>query len=100
MAEKKVISDLESLVGRLIADHRRMTELCNGLVAERDALRGENRDLQERVRTLERDLARNELSRGLRGNAKDQTRAIARVNRLMREVDKCVALLDNPERIG
>ena len=61
--------------------------------AERDVLRKENRDLQMQVKELGKELARVQLSQGLAGNAPDQSKAIARVNRLMREVDKCIALL-------
>ena len=75
MAEKKVISDFEAQIRQLIADHRRLTALC-------------------------KELARTQLGQGLAGNAPDQSKAIARVNRLMREVDKCITLLNKPDRIG
>ena len=91
MAEKKVISDFEAQIRQLIADHRRLTALCKETAAERDTLRKENRDLQMQVK---------ELGQGLAGNAPDQSKAIARVNRLMREVDKCITLLNKPDRIG
>ena len=68
--------------------------------AERDVLRKENRDLQMQVKELGKELARVQLSQGLAGNAPDQSKAIARVNRLMREVDKCITLLNKPDRIG
>ena len=97
MAEKKVISDFEAQIRQLIADHRRLTALCK---AERDVLRKENRDLQMQVKELGKELARVQLSQGLAGNAPDQSKAIARVNRLMREVDKCITLLNKPDRIG
>ena len=92
MAEKKVISDFEAQIRQLIADHRRLTALCKETAAERDVLRKENRDLQMQVKELGKELARVQLSQGLA--------AIARVNRLMREVDKCITLLNKPDRIG
>lgn len=100
MAEKKVIGDLEAQIRQLIADHSRLTELCNATAAERDVLRKENRDLQEQTKQLDKALACAHLSQGLGGNTPNQTKAIARVNRLMREVDKCITLLNKPERIG
>lgn len=100
MAEKKVISDFEAQIRQLIADHRRLTALCKETTAERDVLRKENRDLQMQVKELGKELARVQLSQGLAGNAPDQSKAIARVNRLMREVDKCITLLNKPDRIG
>ena len=95
MAEKKVISDFEAQIRQLIADHRRLTALCKETAAERDV-----RDLQMQVKELGKELARVQLSQGLAGNAPDQSKAIARVNRLMREVDKCITLLNKPDRIG
>ena len=59
-------------------------------------MRKENRDLQMQVKELGKELARVQLSQGLAGNAPDQSKAIARVNRLMREVDKCITLLNKP----
>lgn len=100
MAEKKVISDFEAQIRQLIADHRRLTDLCKETAAERDVLRKENRDLQMQVKELGKELARTQLGQGLAGNAPDQSKAIARVNRLMREVDKCITLLNKPDRIG
>ena len=100
MAEKKVISDFEAQIRQLIADHRRLTALCKETAAERDVLRKENRDLQMQVKELGKELARVQLSQGLAGNAPDQSKAIARVNRLIREVDKCITLLNKPDRIG
>ncbi len=98
MPEKKVITDLEALVERLMADHDKLAALCSATTAERDALVRENRDLQQRTKALEKELAAARLREGLAGNTTDQSKAIARVNRLMREVDKCIALLNKPEQ--
>ena len=57
-------------------------------------------DFEAQIRELGKELARVQLSQGLAGNAPDQSKAIARVNRLMREVDKCITLLNKPDRIG
>ena len=37
-----------------------------------------------------------QLAAGLAGDRRDKEKARTRVNRLMREVDKCIALLDTP----
>ena len=96
MAEKKVISDFEAQIRQLIADHRRLTALCKETAAERDVLRKENRDLQMQVKELGKELARVQLSQGLAGNAPDQSKAIARVNRLMREWTSASPYSTNP----
>lgn len=77
-------------------EHRKMVALCGKLTAERDALKEEKRHLEERLRTMDHELERMQLSEGLAGNSANKEKARARVNRLMREVDKCIALLNKP----
>ena len=94
MVDKSVITNLETRVGQLIDDHRRLSELCSELSAQCDALRIEKRTLEERVKALDAELARMQLTEGLAGGTRNSEKARSRVNRLMREVDKCIALLE------
>ena len=94
MVDKSVITNLETRVGQLIDDHRRLSELCSELSAQCDALRIEKRTLEERVKVLDAELARMQLTEGLAGGTRNSEKARSRVNRLMREVDKCIALLE------
>lgn len=94
MADKKVITTLEAQVRQLIAAHRDVSAACRELTAEREKLKAENRTLKERIRALEADVARLELCEGLGGSDSNREKARARVNRLMREVDRCIALLN------
>ena len=96
MADKGVISNIEGRVRQLMDDHRRVSELCASLTGQRDALRAEKRSLEERVRELDAELARMQLAEGLAGGSRNREKARARVNRLMREVDKCIALAEQP----
>lgn len=97
MADKSVIGNIKARVRQLIGEHRRLREVCTELTAERDALRKENRALEERNRALDAEVARMQLTEGLAGGSGDRDKARARVNRLMREVDKCIALLERPD---
>lgn len=97
MAEKSVITNIEARIGQLIDDHKRLTELCKELTAEREALKVENRTLQEHIHEMEGELSRMQLTEGLAGGGQNRDKARARVNHLMREVDKCIALLNRPE---
>lgn len=97
MAVKGVITELDGRVERLVEEHRRMVALCGKLTAERDALKEEKRTLELRVRELDHELSTLRLSEGLAGGKADKEKARARVNRLMREVDKCIALLNKAE---
>jgi len=97
MAVKGVITELDGRVERLMEEHRRMAALCGKLTAERDALKEEKRTMEQRVRELDHELSMLHLSEGLAGGKADKEKARARVNRLMREVDKCIALLNKAE---
>lgn len=99
MADKSAITNLEDRTRRLLDDHRRLAALCRELTAERDALRVANRALEERGRELDARLARLQLAEGLAGGVRDREQARARVNRLMREVDRCIALLGRAEAL-
>ena len=94
MAEKSVITNIEARVRLLIDDHKRLSGLCTELAQQRDALQREKRALQEQVRDLEAEVAKLQLVDGLAGGRTNRDKARARVNRLMREVDKCIALLE------
>lgn len=94
MADKSVIASIEARVGRLIEDHRRLRGLCAELTARCDALSREKRLLEERIRELDAEVARMQLAEGLAGGSGNRDKARARVNRLMREVDKCIVLLE------
>ena len=83
MADKSVITNIEARVRQLIDDHKRLSDLCAELTAQR-------------VRELDAELARMQLTEGLAGGGRNREKARARVNRLMREVDKCIALLGQP----
>lgn len=93
MAEKSVIANLETRLRVLIEDHRRLAALCRTLTAERDTLKAANRSLEERIRELDAQLGRRQLAEGFAGGVQNREKARARVNRLMREVDKCIALV-------
>ncbi len=97
MADKSVIANIEARIGALIEDHRRLSTLCRELTAERDALKIANRAQEERIRALDAEVGRMQLAEGLSGGGRNRAKARARVNRLMREVDRCIALLEKPE---
>ena len=88
MAAQEIIANLAAQVRRLMAEHAKLRGLCDRMKTEGDALRKENRTLQERVRSLEEELA---------GGGRNRERARARVNRLVREVDRCIALLNRQQ---
>lgn len=97
MADKSVITELGNRIRQLLDDHKRLSELCAELTAENGALKAENRTLLERRKALETELSRMQLTAGLAGDDRNRDKARARVNQLMREVDKCIALLSTSD---
>jgi hypothetical protein len=88
------ISSIEDLANKLINDHL--------------ALKAENQNLKEQVSRLvdsfdeksqllqktQAELQRVRLARGLAGNPEEASRAKAKLGSLMREIDRCIALLN------
>ncbi len=78
----------------LLSDHKRVCALNSSLSEQRDKLLAERRALQEQVAELSSELSKLRLSQALGGDATDRDKSRARINHLMREVDKCIALLN------
>ena len=93
MAEKGVIMNIAAQVDRLVGEHAALAKACSELTAQRDSLRDENKMLKMQIRDLQQQLSRMQLSDGLSGGGADKERARARINRLLREVDRCITLL-------
>lgn len=93
MAVNPIITSIEAKVGQIIDDNRRLRRQCGELTEQRDRLRGDNRELQRRVAELEKELSKAKLTSALAGDKSDKRAAKARINRLMREVDSCIAML-------
>jgi len=88
----------------LVLLNRKIDELVNNF----SSLREENRDLksrnealksklqnrEEELKELEKKYDRLKLSGALLGEGENASEAKRRINELMREIDKCIALLD------
>ncbi len=94
MAEKSIIKELESQIAVLLSDHKRLKGMVAELTEQSDKLTAERRTLTEQVAELNAELTTLRLGRALSGNKADKDKSRARVNNLMREVDKCIALLN------
>ncbi|MFI3332043.1 MAG: hypothetical protein SNI51_05475 [Rikenellaceae bacterium] len=98
MSEKSIIKELEAQVELLVADHKRLSRLNRELEEQREKLIFQRRELQEQVTKLNSEISSLRLSEALSGNGADRDRARARVNQLMREVDRCIALLNRVDQ--
>ncbi len=94
MSKTAVIDTIKAKIERLVADNRRLRGDYAKVVGQRDKAKAENRELAEQVARLEKRIKVLELRESMAGSSEDTKAARARVNRLMREVDKCIALLN------
>ena len=98
MAEKDIVKRLSDAVERLIADHERVSETCRQLTEERDRLLRDKRELEERVRVLDKRLKSVNISSAMaQTTGGDVERARQRINSLLRELDRCIAALKHQE---
>lgn len=93
MPQPKLIEALETKVARLIADNTALREQAAKLRRTEERMRAERLQMQQQAADLERRVQVLELSGSMGGGRGEQKRARARVNRLLREVDKCIALV-------
>lgn len=94
MPESPIIKAVREKTERLIADNRKLRKELGRVGEQKERLKAERSEMAERIAQMEKRIAVLELKEGMSGNAEDPKLASARVNRLMREVDKCIALLN------
>jgi len=95
MDEAKVIIDrLRARVVAILAATERVKGDLEKRTAERDKALKEKGDLERKVADLEERVRVLELTGGMKGVAGGSKAARNRVNRLLREVDKCIALMN------
>ena len=97
MAHKEIVKELQIQVERLIADHQRIAAVCRELTQERDRLQQDKRRLEERVREMDARIKSLELTDVMRGAGGNVERARARVNNLLREVERCIAAVKHEQ---
>lgn len=97
MAKQQVVKSLAEKIARVIEENNRLEQQQAEMSADLQKLRVENRALKERLDELQKRLSLQELGEGLASKDTDSAsrkRARAQVNRLMREIDRCIALMN------
>ena len=89
-----VMRSIDQKVERIVAHSREISAENLKLGQQNLKLKSDNEALKGKIAELERRVNVLELRDGLSGGGSDTKRAQARVNRLMREVDQCIALLN------
>lgn len=97
MACKSIITHIEAQTEQVIARYEKLEAEYASLQSERDSLQREVRAQAEQIQQLKADIKKLELTESLGGGMTDKTKSRARINLLLREVDKCIALLTKGE---
>ncbi|HOO65848.1 MAG: hypothetical protein H6545_07480 [Bacteroidales bacterium] len=85
---------LRRSVEALVSEHEKLVELATGLKNELSEARRLLAEKNEEVKELQARYERAKFSGAVLGSGDDATAARRRVSELVREIDKCIALLD------
>lgn len=97
MAKQQIVKSLSEKVARVIEENNRLERQQAEMTADLQKLRVENRTLKEKMDEMQKKLSLLELGEGLASKKADSAsrkRARAQINRLMREIDRCIALMN------
>lgn len=85
---------LKRSVEKLVSEHERLIELAAGLKNELSETKSHLAEKNEEVKELQTRYERAKFSGAVLGAGEDADTARRRVTELVREIDKCIALLD------
>ncbi len=95
MNKSSIVESIRSKVEKLINENIRLSEKCAEMKVKEAKLKESNRILQEGIISLQKRVGIMELREGIASGSEDKRLAKARVNRLMREIDRCIAMMNN-----
>lgn len=85
---------LRRSVEALVSEHEKLRELVTDLENELSAVKKQLAEKNEEVKELQSRYERAKFSGAILGSGDDAAMARKRVSELVREIDKCIALLD------
>jgi len=85
---------LNKKLGELFDRYNTLKTRNHELKAETESLRRDLQDREEKIKGLEVKYERIKLSGALLGDGENATEAKKKINELVREIDRCVALLN------
>lgn len=95
MTNKEIIDALTADVRKLMKQHAATVEQLRAAEQANGEMALKIRSLQELAKANKEEIARLRLGNALATGSGDKSAARAQVNRLLREVDKCIALISN-----
>ncbi len=92
----------KEIIEALTADVERLMKLHDGAMREVVELRAKNEEQRNNIRTLQEQLRKSTaesekaaLHAAIAGSVSNKSAARAHINRLLREVDKCIEMVSN-----
>lgn len=85
---------LRRSVESLVSEHEKLVEMAAGLKTELSEVRRQLAEKNEEVKELQARYERAKFSGAILGGGDDPVAARKRVSELVREIDRCIALLD------
>ncbi|MBE6195449.1 MAG: hypothetical protein E7140_06970 [Rikenellaceae bacterium] len=95
MTSKEIIEALTADVERLMKLHKGAMEEVAELRAKSEEQRNNIRALQEQLRKATAETEKAALHAAIAGSVSNRSAARAHINRLLREVDKCIEMVSN-----
>ena len=92
MAQKDITATLEANVRALMSQYAKAVAEMERLQRKNEEQAMKIRELQQQVRADKEEITRLQLAEAM-GGAGDKKVALAQVTRLLREVDKCIAIV-------
>ncbi len=95
MTSKEIIATLTADVERLMKLHNSAMEEVVSLREKSSEQSATIRSLQEQLRTAKAEAEKASLHAAIAGSVSNKAAARSHINRLLREVDKCIAMVSN-----
>jgi predicted nucleic acid-binding Zn-ribbon protein len=85
---------LNRKIDELVNSYNNLKSECENLKTEKEALKAVLHDRETEMKELEKKYDRVKLSGALLGDGENAVEAKKKITELVREIDKCIALLD------
>ncbi|MBL4653520.1 MAG: hypothetical protein JKY53_11780 [Flavobacteriales bacterium] len=95
MAEAgKIVENLEVKINRLIDTHKTVAEEKNKLTEENNKLSQLVNQQKSEINQLNEKVKMIKLAKSIEGSGEDSSKLKLKINEVVREVDKCIAMLN------
>lgn len=91
---EEILLDIRKKTRQLIDENNRLRAALDARAAEMDALKGKVAELEHSVADETEKNKVLKMANSLKGDGEETTSAKRRINELVREIDKCIALLN------